>query len=421
MLSVLRNRNFALLWWGGLVSMLGNWMLFVALPIYIYQTTDSTLATSLMFIAGAAPRVLFGTVVGVFVDRWERKRTMVVCNVLLALTLAPLLFVEASGAGWLIYVVAFVQSSVGQFFGPAENALLPTLVGKDQLASANALNALNNNLARLVGPAAGGLVVAFYGLTGAVLFDLASYLIAAVLIALMSISSGAAPEQSRATSSNAVRRWASEWREGLAHIQENRLTLIILAVMALTSLGEGTFSVLLAPFVSEAFAGGALELGWVLSAQAVGGIVGGLMIGWVGSRVPPAKLLGFGSLFIGLIDLAIFNYPALLSSIVPALVLMAVVGIPASGFGAGYTTLVQTNVSDAFLGRVFGTVSTVSALTMLVGMAAAGVLGDLVGVVPVINTQGVVYVLAGLLVLVLARPRRVVTPDVEEAAPVGRQ
>lgn len=419
MLSVLRNRDFGLLWWGGLVSMLGNWMLFVALPIYVYQTTDSTLATSLMFIAGAAPRVLLGTVAGVFVDRLERKRTMVVCNVLLALTLAPLLLVEASGAGWLIYLVAFVQSSVVQFFGPAENALLPTLVGKDRLASANALNALNNNLARLVGPAVGGMVMATYGLTGAVLINLASYLIAAVLIALISASPGAVSGRDRAAPSNAVRRWAAEWREGLAHIRRNRVTLILLAVMALTSLGEGTMSVLLAPFVSQAFAGGALELGWVLSAQAVGGIAGGLMIGWVGSRVAPLKLLGFGALFLGLVDLAIFNYPALLPIIGPALVLMAVAGVPASGFGAGYATLVQTNVADALLGRVFGTMNTVSALTLLAGMAAAGVLGDLVGIVPVINTQGVVYILAGLLVLVLAQPRRIVIPDVEKVMLVG--
>jgi len=421
MLSVLRNRDFALLWWGGLVSMLGNWMLFVALPIYVYQATGSTLATSLMFIAGAVPRVLLGTVAGVFVDRLERKRTMVVCNLLLALTLAPLLLVEGIGAVWIIYVVALVQSSIGQFFGPAENALLPALVGKEKLASANALNALNNNLARLIGPAAGGLVVGTFGLTGVVLFDLASYLTAALLIALITASSRVVPDQAPVSGRNALRRWGREWREGLAHVRRNRIAALLLAVMALTSLGEGTFSVLLAPFVSEAFAGGAPQLGWVLSAQAVGGIVGGVLIGWLGSRAAPVYLLGIGSLFIGLIDLAIFNYPALVPSIAPALVLMAVVGVPAAGFGAGYTTLLQTNVADAFLGRVFGTVNTVSALTMLVGMVAAGVLGDLVGVIPVINTQGVVYVLAGLMVLLLAlaRPNYMTATNPQPTAPAN--
>ncbi len=420
MIHVLRNRDFALLWWGGLVSMLGNWMLFVALPVYVYQATDSTLATSLMFIAGAVPRVLLGSVAGVFVDRFERKRTMVVCNLLLAATIAPLLLVTHSGAFWLIYVVAVLQSAIGQFFGPAENALLPALVGREDLTSANALNALNNNLARLIGPAVGGLMVASFGLQGVVLFDLASYLVAALLIVLITVSSKATEGQSLIPQHNAFRQWFSEWCEGFAQVRHNRAVAILLATMTLTSVGEGTFSVLLAPFVSIAFAGGALELGWVLSAQAVGGIAGGVLIGWLGSRLSPSRLFSIGLLFIGLIDLAIFNYPTFFPDIVPALLLMAVVGVPAAAAGAGYTTLMQTNVADRFLGRVFGTVGTVLALAMLVGMAVAGVLGDLVGVVAVINIQGVTYTLAGLLALMLLKPRHgSVAVSVEASRPPG--
>ena len=406
MMRVLRNRDFALLWWGGLVSMLGNWMLFVALPVYVYQATGSTLATSLMFIAGALPRVLLGSVAGVFVDRLERKRTMVVCNLLLAVTIAPLLLVTHSGTFWLIYVVAVLQSAIGQFFGPAENALLPALVGREDLTPANALNALNNNLARLIGPAVGGLVVTAFGLQGVVLLDLASYLVAALLIALITVSSKATDDQELTPQHNAFRRWFSEWREGLGQVRHNRIVAVLLAAMTLTSVGEGAFSVLLAPFVSVAFAGGALELGWVLSAQAVGGIVGGVLIGWLGSRLSPSRLLGLGLLFVGLIDLAIFNYPTFFPNIVPALALMAVVGVPAAAAGAGYTTLMQTNVADRFLGRVFGTVGTVSAFAMLLGMAVAGVLGDLVGVVAVINVQGVAYTVAGFVTLLLLKSRR---------------
>jgi MFS family permease len=95
---------------------------------------------------------------------------------------------------------------------------------------------------------------------------------------------------------------------------------------------------------------------------------------------------------------------------------MAVVGVPAAAVGAGYTTLMQTNVADRFLGRVFGTVSTVSALAMLVGMAVAGVLGDLVGVILVINIQGVAYTLAGLIALMLLYPRHASVTDPAEAS-----
>lgn len=406
MLKLLGNRNFSLLWWGGLVSMLGNWMLIVSLPVYIYQATGSTLATSLMFIAGTLPRVLFASIAGVFVDQLERKRTMVVCNLLLALTVVPLLFVSDSGTLWLIYLVSLTQSTISLFFGPAENAFLPSLVSRDDLVPANALNALNNNLARLIGPAIGGLIVSRFGLAGVVVFDLASYLVAATFITLIPTPTKLEAEeinvQTGVPSHQPLQSWVSQWREGLAQLRHNRLLQVVLYAMTLAALGEGTFSVLIAPFVNEAFSGGALEFGWVMSAQAVGGIVGGVLIGLL-RHITPSRLFALGLLYLGLIDLVMFNYTALVPSIIPMLVLMVVVGIPATAIGAGYTTLLQTSLEDKFLGRVFSLVDTVSALALLVGIVIAGVLGDFIGVMTLIKVQGSAHVLAGLLVLVLLR------------------
>ena len=401
MLRLLGNRDFSLLWWGGLISMLGNWMLIVALPVYVYQETGSTLATSLMFVAGTLPRVLFGSVAGVLVDRLERKRTMVVCNLLLALTVVPLLFASGSGTLWPIYVVSLLQATIGLFFGPAENAFLPSLVGRDDLIPANALNALNNNLARLVGPAIGGLIVSRFGLSGVVVFDLASYLVAAALITLIPTPAKTGDEAVN-VQTGVPSGWVLQWREGLAQLRHSRLLSVVLYAMTLAAFGEGAFGVLVAPFIAEAFSGGALEFGWVMSAQAVGGIVGGVLIGWLG-HVKPGRLFALGLLYLGLIDLMMFNYTALIPSIVPMLVLMVVVGIPATAIGAGYTTLLQTSLEDRFLGRAFSLVDTVSALALLIGIVAAGVLGDLVGVTTLIKVQGSAHALAGLLVLALLR------------------
>lgn len=99
MLATLRRRDFALLWSGGLISMTGDWMLLVALPIYVYQATGSALATGAIFAAELLPNALFGSVAGVFVDRWDRKRTLVVTNALLTLSVLPLLLVPQTG--WL--------------------------------------------------------------------------------------------------------------------------------------------------------------------------------------------------------------------------------------------------------------------------------------------------------------------------------
>ena len=406
LLATLRNRNFALLWSGGLVSMTGDWMLLVALPIYVYQATGSALATGAMFAAGLLPNVLFGSVAGVFVDRWDRRRTMVYANALLALSVLPLLLVPSTGWLWVVYAVAFVQSCFGVFNEPAENSLLPTLVGRDRLVTANSLNAANNNLARLAGPALAGLVVGWFGLVGVVVVDAASYLVSAALVSLISTPptaerpEGTVPAGAGGVAAAFAGVWR-EWTEGLRLVGTGRVLLTVFLVGAVTGLGEGVFLALFPPFVRVALEGGALELGWLMSAQAVGGVLGGLVVGSAAARLSPPRLLGLGAVLFGLVDLAIFVYPSFVQSIAVGLALFVLVGIPAEGMLAGLQTLLQTSAEDRFRGRVFGALGTTQALLMLAGTLLGGALGDAVGVVPVLVVQGGAYVAAGILVLVL--------------------
>src|SRR3712207_6800501 len=150
MLATLRQRNFAFLWAGGLISVFGDWVLIAALPFHVYTLTGSALAASSMLIAYTLPGLLFGSVAGVFVDRWNRKRIMVIADLLRAVLLLLLLAFRSRDWLWVVYVVAFVESAVGQFFGPARGALIPRLAGESHLVAANSLNALSDNLARLL-------------------------------------------------------------------------------------------------------------------------------------------------------------------------------------------------------------------------------------------------------------------------------
>jgi MFS family permease len=409
MLATLRNRNFALLWFGGLISMAGDWMLFIALPLYVYQLTNSTLATSLMFMASTLPRILLGSVAGVFVDRWERRRTMVITNLLLALSILPLFFVRSVETLWIVYVVSFVQSSLGQFFGPAENAFLPTLVGEEHLLTANSLNSLNNDLARLTGPVMGGFAGGLVGLSGIALIDAATYVIAAVLIALITVTSQ--PEREKVAHASAKASWLAVWQEwlaGLRIITHHRILATLLVMVAISSVGEGIFSVLFVIFVNEVLGGGALEFGWIMSGQAVGGLTGGVVIAALGSRlrVRPARLLGWSAIIFGLIDLLIFNLPVYIPSLALVIGLIALVGLPGAAFGTSFMTLLQTSVSDEFRGRLFGTINTSSALLRFAGMVLAGTLGNVVGIVPVLNIQGFGYVVVGFMALFFLRSVR---------------
>jgi MFS family permease len=399
---LLRHRNFALLWFGGLISMIGNWMLFIALPVYVYELTGSTLATGVMFMVGRLPSLLLGSVAGVFVDRWDRRRTMIITNLLLAAVLVPLALVSATGWLWIIYLVAFVQSTIEQFFSPAENALLPTLVGEEHLVAANSLNALNNNLARLLGPAIGGVVATQLGLGGVALLDAATFLVAALLIALMRLPATepiASTEQETPVEASPLQTLMHEWVEGLRLVRRLPVVMLLFGMTALMAIGEGILAVLFVPFVTEVLSGEALVLGWLMSAQAIGGLLGGMIVAQLGANRSPARLLGPSAVIFGLIDLAIFNYPAFFPGITIALVLFILVGLPAAAMGASFHALLQSSVPDSYRGRIFGAHNTTFSLLNLLGMAFASFMGEVLAIIPVISTQGIVYVLAGLLAL----------------------
>src|SRR4051794_16146258 len=167
-------------------------MLMAVLPYVVYVRTGSTIATAGMTVAELLPGILLGSVAGVLVDRWDRRRILVVVNMLQAGTVLGLaVLVMDEGLLGVVYVVAAVQSALSAFSLPAESSLLPTLVPDDELVSANAMNALNNRVGRLAGLPLGPVLYATGGLGAVAVADAATFLGAAVLLALMHGRQGA--------------------------------------------------------------------------------------------------------------------------------------------------------------------------------------------------------------------------------------
>ncbi|HMG64852.1 MAG TPA: MFS transporter, partial [Streptosporangiaceae bacterium] len=179
----LRLRGLGLLLGAGLVSLTGDWILRIGLAYYIYVLTGSTLASATMLLASFVPQVALSSLAGVFVDRWEPRRTMIVTNLLLAAGLLPLLAVHRAGEVWIIYVVVAYEACVQQFFAPAQQSVMPRLVEEQHLVTANALNGQATDISRLAGSAAGGVLAAAGGIAAVAATDLASFLVAALLIA----------------------------------------------------------------------------------------------------------------------------------------------------------------------------------------------------------------------------------------------
>jgi Na+/melibiose symporter-like transporter len=395
-------RDLRFLLGAGLVSMTGDWLLGVGLAYSVYALTGSTLASAAALLSSFVPQVVVGSVAGVFVDRWDRKRTMVVANLVLAVGLLPLLLVSGAQQIWLVYVVLAAESVVEVFFAPAEQAMLPRVVPDADLVAANGLNGQARNLARLIGSGLGGLTAAVGGITAIAAADAATFLLAAFLVSRIRTDGRAAARPSDDATDVVRGRVAGlvdEWRAGLRATWRSPVIRMLLAFTLITSTGEGIMGTLFAPYVRQVLHGGAEVYGLISGVQAIGGIIGGFLVASLADRWSPVVMLGAGAVAFGLVDLAIFLYPLLLVSPWPAAAGMIVVGLPGAVTVAGLQTLFQRHTVDAERGRVFALGSLASSVTVVIGSLGAGLLGGSVGIMPVLAVQGVGYVVAGLLML----------------------
>jgi MFS family permease len=381
--TALRNRDFRRLWLAGLISDTGDWMLLVALPVLVYQRTGSSFGTAMAFLIELIPAVVITPLAGRLADRPDRRALLVAVSLCQAAALLPLL----AGAHLLfIYLVIAFQAALAGLFDPAKNALLPTLVAEDQLVAANSLIGLNQNLGRLIGAALGGAALVAGGLRVIVISDAASFLLSAALIWGLRSATAAVP-----------RSGASPPRPD-GHPFARRPVRIGLAVTAVTAVGQGLFVVLFVVFVARNLHGNAAENGLLRAVQAIGAIAGGLLLSRT-ARVRPGRLAGLACLAFGAVATATWNLPRATTAEPVYVALFICFGIPGIAMASGLISTLQQVTSDGERGRVFAAFGAAFALGQAVGMLAAGILGDRLGVVPLLNVQAICYLIGGVAAL----------------------
>lgn len=402
MLAVLWRRSFALLLVAGLISSFGDLVVGIALPFYVYDLTHSVLATGAMFIASTLPGLVVGSVAGVFVDRWDRRRTMVVSDLTRVALMLLLLAVRSHDTVWIVYLVAFIESSVSKFFEPAKSALIPHLVDEQQLTAANALSSVGGNVVNVVGPTFGGALLVLGGLPGVVLVDSVSFLASGLLIALIAVPAatregvGIGPAAVATPTQAWVAVWR-EWLEGLQFVRTASALVALFAVTGLAMLGQGFLTALNVVFVKTALHGDARVFGWMMTVAGIGGLVGGVIVGRIGSRLPPARLVTLGFAAAGVILVVRSNVPSL-----PLfLALTGLAPVFLTGLGVSLQTLLQGSVPDRYRGRVFGAFGTTNALLLLVGLSLGSTLGGHVGVVTMLDGAGILFIIASVISLFL--------------------
>jgi MFS family permease len=397
--SVLLSRpGFRRLWTSGAVSETGDWLLLIALPVYVLQLTGSPLTTSTVFLVELAGALLAGPLAGVLADRWDRRRLLIGASLAQAVLLLPLLAVDGAGRLWIVYLVTAAQAVLSTANGPVRQALLPVAVEPDELAPAAAQLGIAANLARLVGGALGGLLLQAYGLHGVVLADAATFVLAGLLLTGWPV-----PRMPRTGAPAGVGR---EWLAGLAVVRGDRRLVGGLVVNSLLAVGQGMFVVLFVVFVLRRLGGTAGEVGLLRGVQAIGGIAGGLVIGAVARKVSARTLLAGGCLGFGAVCLSIWNGPAVTTAVPLYVLLFILVGVPIAASLAGLTTVVLGATPPEFRGRVMSTVLVTDAAAQATGTLLAGALTGVVGLLPLLQAHAALGLTAGIAALVLLRPAR---------------
>ena len=414
-LTLLRNANFRNLFIGQMISQVGDYFAFLGISIVVATTmastdAETTAAVSLVFISLGLPRLIFGILSGVFVDRWDRRMIMLASDLIrpiLTLAMIPALM---SHNIWIVCVVAFLLSAVGAFFIPAKMAIIPSMVPTEHLTAANALIQTSSTLGFFIGPALAGMTFALLGAGNAwiaFVIDAFSYLVSAFAIWLIKMpkeSTHAGPRTAEdmlaASSGTALGRVWSELKVGLRALLLNRTIAILALVFGITMLGIGALNVLWVVFLKSAYGYDATELGWRFALVDVaffaGMVLAGFVVGNFLTKLAPKQFIVWGLIIAGAMITPI--------GVAPDYWVLVVVwffaGLAVAPINTGVTTLMQIVVPNSQLGRVGGGIATVSEVANITSMALAGVLGAMLGVAIVIGLSGVMLILAGILALV---------------------
>ncbi len=347
--SLLRShRRFRLLWYGQAVSGLGDWLNHVAVMTLLLDLTGSGQMIAASLILRMLPSLFVAPFAGVLVDRFDRRRIMILADVLRAATVPFFLLARDASFVPLIYGLVLIQVSISAFFEPARSAVLPNLVTKEELLSANALMSVTWSLTLAFGSALGGLVIAAFGTDVAFVLDSLTFLASAALIGRIAIES----RPGRVDALSWTRGFV-DLKDGLAYvIRERAVGSLVLVksgvglaggmVLLLTVLGEREFSV-----AGKAAAG----IGLLFGARGIGTALGPFLGRAISGYHEPAmrRLIGFGfmqaALFLVLFSRAERLWVALL------LLLCAHVGTSVNWVFS--TVLLQLRVPDELRGRVF--------------------------------------------------------------------
>ena len=378
-------RVFAIIWTGQFFSILTSSIVNFAIVLWLSFETKSAEVLAFATIAAMLPQSILGLFTGIFIDRWKRKRVMILADSFIAfctMILAVLFYLDIARIGH-VYILLAMRSVGSAFHMPAMQASVPLLAPKSELIRIAGINQIIQSACNIAGPALAALFISFMKMTNILLLDVIGAALACTSLLFVTIPD---PENEERTQKV---RLLKEAKEAFTEVRnQNGLSwLFILSII-------GTFfimpvSVLYPLMTLNHYSGNAYQISLVEAAWGTGALLGGAFLGMKKFRINEISLINWmyillGSTFLFSGVLPVSGYPLFV-------VLTAIGGISGSLYMASFTTVVQTRINPAVMGRVFSFYMSLSMLPSMIGLMSTGFLADTIGI-------GHTFIIGGVLV-----------------------
>ena len=382
-------QDFFTIWIGQAISLITSAILQMAIIFYLTEKTGSAMVLSIASLVGFLPYAVFGPVIGVLVDRYDRKKIMIGADLIIAAAGAVLaiiaLYMELPV--WMVMIVLFIRSVGTAFHSPALSAVTPILVPEEQLTKCAGYTQSLQSISYILSPAAAAFLYSVWELNAIIAIDVLGAVIACITVALVHIPKLSIEQQSL------KRNFMKELKEGFVVLKENKGLFALLLIGTLYMFVYMPINALYPLITMEYFSGTPMYASITEIAYASGMLAGGLLLGLFGSFKKRIILITASIFMMG----ASLTISGLLppSGFIIFVVCCAIMGFSVPFYSGVQTALFQEKIKPEYLGRVFSLTGSIISLAMPLGLILSGLFADRVGV----NHW---FFISGILIIVIA-------------------
>jgi len=402
-LKILKKRNFFCLWFGQVISQFGDRLTQIALVGLVSAASESTAHLAVVMSLATIPVFIISPISGVYIDRWDKRKTLYVCDLIrvVLILLIPFVFLKSHSL-IPIYALIFLSFSAGRFFIPAKMAFLPHVVEKQDIFMANSLISNTATVAAALGLGLGGILVEKYGLVTAFSLDAATFFISGVAIFLISTKGRGEflakdiLDIGKNVVASVKKSFLHELKEGIGYIFKAKETKYAFKIFFFLYSYIGALYIVFIRFIQNTLDSVTKDLGFAAVGLGAGIFLGSLAYGRIAHKFSVKKVINWAvllsSFFIIFFVIFLTVYPLTIYAVLLSFVLGAII----SPVSIGVTALIHRESDENLLGKIFSGLEFTSHFGFLIAMLCASKLADIFSPFTTIISVGIIGTLFSL-------------------------